>query len=407
MNAEKTILELSLTAKDGRLYAGRTGSLVGTLKNKAGQQYHCRSICLGIPVGNEENQLYLNDNKTVIASRVKTWNAVLLEETEALGENIITLKLQQKDGGLRPLTTPLEFEVTGNLNLVPGSATVTYTYEYNTDGGKQWNTETAEYVFEKTTDTLYLRNFLTVNPLSPLNPCTQFGPGESIYFSWEGNGTNYEIYQKGETTPIYSGQETHFTYQKGIDADTTFLLKAVHTDNALAQGEAGHDGLTSSGEMLFETITLTSPKPVFSEVTVQDGFFMQKGPMSFFHKAIQMERIAEELQTKSYVKVQVNTDGILAVYLTCETAESPSSAYLRFSTYHDNECQCTGEDYAFRADLQAMPVAKAAHIVMPIAKGDIGLLQCIMKKPAQQTLAKGYRLQCYFFPFGQGEAKIL
>ncbi len=400
----KTGMQVTLTAQESGPYIGGTGIFNGTLKNYEGQEYHCRSISVHVPVGNEADCLYFNDDKTVIASKDPSWNRMSSFSARS-EEAVCTLEL--KDGGARPLKNTLNFTLSGNVNLTEGTVLVSCTYEYSSDGGKTWGTGKEEFMFEKTSSAFYLKNLFTAKPESPTSCCTQFAPGESISFFWESNGTMYEIYKKGEASAIYSGMDTSYTYQTGIDSDTTFLLKAVQTENSFRGKELPEKALRLSDRMLFETITLTTARPVFQEVKVTEKFDAADAKVSMLRTGTQMD-----MGDKGSRKIQVTTDGFVTGNLFCSGGSVPSSAYIRLSVYRNGRECYTARECAYCADIlcagnKSLTVRKPANVIMPVAAGDTLILECSMESPSGELKKNGYEAQWFFLPEGKGEATVL
>lgn len=97
-----------------------------------------------------------------------------------------------------------------------------------------WDDSSDKKVFtlQKVQAEFYLKNFIARKSDSAKVPKTEFGNGEAIYFSWESNGSGYELYNGREDGPIYSGPDTFYLMDPGITRDMTFILAAMKKDVA-------------------------------------------------------------------------------------------------------------------------------------------------------------------------------
>ena len=159
--------------------------------------------------------------------------------------------------------------------------------------------------------------------------------------------------------------------------------------------------------MLFETITLTTARPVFQEVKVTEKFDAADAKVSMLRTGIQMD-----MGDKGSRKIQVTTDGFVAGNLFCSGGSVPSSAYIRLSVYRNGRECYTARECAYCADIlcagnKSLTVRKPANVIMPVAAGDTLILECSMESPFGELKKNGYEAQWFFLPEGKGEATVL
>jgi hypothetical protein len=115
----------------------------------------------------------------------------------------------------------------------------------------------------KTSPVFYMENFLANEPGKPTVPRTDFAAGDPIDFTWESNGTYYEVYcAEGGTAPMYAGTDTRFSLPGGANRDTTFTLIAS-VGAALPEDAPGFDRIRRT-----QALTITVRDPVLAPKSI-------------------------------------------------------------------------------------------------------------------------------------------
>lgn len=409
-----TKLKLNLEA-EGALYVGSSGFLRGTIENFEGENYCCEWIRIHIATGNEESSLFLDDGSAVIYSNTASWNAShqLKKATDA-ENNEIVLQLREQGGGMRPLKK-MDFTVSGHVGMLEGEVRIVFEYSYKKSGESSFQSEKKEFVFVKTRAGLYLRNFMASSSLDAAHFCTQYKPGETIYFSWEGNAGYYALYMAKENhmEQICELQETHYEFKDGITEDTTFVLVAGKNS---AKPRMMDRKLMLGNQQLYGMLTLTTRSPRLFSIEAESGILAQLGTFTEKFSAekakVQMLEKAVELKVskeKNSYKVKAETDGIIIGYLTCRSGNKPASAVIKISVYHSSE-QGTEQsyavqDWAYDASVNcvggSMELRTAGNVMGPIAKNETAVLYVAMESDGD------YEVNWYFAPFGTGKLNIV
>lgn len=394
--SETEKMKLTLASESDGLCIAMSGKLAGTLENWEGGDYCCEKIRIYIPVGTQEEDLFLDNGEVTIESENAGWNVSKLSEGERgiNGEKI--LELRAIDGGERPLKKEMKFIVSGRVGPCEGECAVKYEYYIRKKEEAEFTPEEKSFTFEKKRADFYLRNFMAANEKTPLLVQTEFEPGEPIYFSWESNGTGYELYasEEGETKLVCGGQGTSCLYKEGIRKDTTFFLKALKTTN--------QKKLRNGRRELYGAITLTTAKQSLSEVKVTEHFEAEEAEsVSILGKC----KLIDAPKSGKKKKAQAGTDGFLMGHLLYrgEQGNTPSSAYIRISVYALEEKgyheQYTIQDNAYRGKLSGengdLVAEHFANLCAPIAKGQRVIMEC-------SKLPDGYDVQWEFIPMGGG-----
>jgi len=401
------IFNVTLNAVGGKLKTSETGQMNIKVENYDGGSYHCRSVTIKVPVGDFAGAVYYNDNKTVFGQIVS--GKSIPEGTEEKN-NFISSTFNIDGSGERPLKTALEFTVKGNVNSKAGMADVTVSYEYSEDG-KTFLTESKTLSVNKESDDIYLYNFHTEKPDAADVICTRFSRGASIRFAWESNADSYEVYAGSDLKPVYSGEETSFTYKSGISCDTTFTLKASKKV----------DGFSES--ILMETVAVDCLEPEISALTVENGLTVEgaaslkgglkaEGTVTMLSKAVQLTGVSEKMGDKTYVTVQTDGDGFLTVYMECNSSSTNTRAHIRATAYRDKKSLIALQDDAYHVKVkcdenETVELVHCASMIIPVCSNDTCIINCNMLKPSQSKLASGYDLQIYFTPIGSGTAKLV
>lgn len=388
-------VNVSLSIEGTALNIAETGVLQGKLWPSEGKKICCEKICIYIPVGNEEECLFFNDGGTKIESEQCSTGDLLICQCDT---DRIMLQLSTPDRGQRPLKKPLEFTITGRVNMRTGKINVEYEYYCKNPGETKFEQMSKDFSFEKSRAELYLQNFLASDSESGSEAATCFKPKAPIYFSWEGNGTSYELYTSvnGTMKQVTQTVKKYYLYRDGIEADSTFLLKAVKTRNSV-------DDINGTRE-IYALLTLTTDCPSYKEITIKEKFIGKDSAMAMLGTAIELPLS----KMPNYKTLIPKTDGILAGHLRPTSYQEDSSATLRATVYGDSrEEEYSVEDDAYSVKIStgagAMELKNGASVLLPVAQGKTVNLYWTMTKPEQSELKKNYDLNWYFFPFGKGD----
>lgn len=391
-------MKLMLVGEAGGLKTGMSGRLVGALNNWEDGDYCCEKIRIYISVGTEEEDLFLDDGEVTIESEDTAWDFIKSRAGERGPEGEKILELRMTDGGERPLKREMKFTVSGRVGPCEGESTVKFEYYIRKREEAEFTPEEEIFTFQKKRADFYIRNFMAADEKTPLLVQTEFEPGAPIYFSWESNGTGYELYasEEGKTKLVCGGQGTSCLYKAGIKKDTTFFLKVFKTANGTVKR------LKNSRRELYAAITLTTAKQSLSEVKVTEYFEAREaGSVSILGEC----RLPDAPKSGEKKKAEASTDGFLMGHLLYrgEQGNMPSSAYIRISVYalegkgyHE---QYTVQDNAYRGRLSGengnLEVKHFANLCAPVAKGQRVIMEC-------GKLPEGYDVQWEFLPMGGG-----
>lgn len=418
-----------MAAETEVLAYGSTAAIGGRLTDPGGGKYYCRSVFFDVPVGNGADDLFLKGTGVTITSHTKGWTALEAKDSEKVGDatGYVELGLQYK-GGKVLLTEPVQFTLTGKVNNASGTAGIVFTDEYTPVETEEWEDEESIHEFTKGPVPFYLKNLMTAKPDDPTVPCCDFSPGNPIRFSWEGSGTSYKIYKKGEAMPIYTGRDTFYEYGAGVLNDTTFILEADLSGSARTDREEKK----LAYKVLYDTITVTVRDPTLHKLTVEgnlramsglsvggyissaagaslDGSNVIKnaelnGTVSAANGIIHMINHASRLPLNSWsppTTVYFTTDGVL--YGLFDAGYESDTAYGEITATSDDGPY--GWDIAYYAKLmgadgQPFYVSKTANIVLPVRANQGWLLM-----QYGIYLGKDNAFNWWLVPFGAGKVK--
>ncbi|WP_220448269.1 hypothetical protein, partial [Nonomuraea diastatica] len=255
------------------LEAGRpdkppAGRIDLTVSSPAGQQIYCEKIDIAVP-----------------ASAPEGGGAYFTEKPqgEVIGGNWNPLSFQMKTGqelGLAATTDyfhvifepppipdsdlvnePLQFRISGTLAATTGSGLTCLVTEYSgTTSDTYSRKDPLDLTLPTTEPAFYLHNFLSTAPDNPTIPRTKFTAGDAVCFTWESNGSHFQLYD-GDGTTLYGGSDTFCTVPEGkVVNDTTFALKASATS-----------GIDSQTTYQYATLTITINNPTLTQITATNG----------------------------------------------------------------------------------------------------------------------------------------
>lgn len=230
---------------------------------------YCNEIVLAIPAGTDTTSLY----ETTATGSVNTsgWALATTEKVDGAslglmpGITYVKLTYQCLSSTQYLINYNLVFGVVGVINQTQGVCTV-YILETSgtTNDPATFTQKQASVTLNKENPQFYLQNLVAVVPTAPTVPVAEFTNGSPILFEWESNGTYFQIFAKGQTTPIYSGTAPTFTLQSGISCDTTFFLAASVSGNQSVIPANGFEPI-----FLYDSITVTVSNPDITPNSVQ------------------------------------------------------------------------------------------------------------------------------------------
>jgi hypothetical protein len=157
-----------------------------------------------------------------------------------------------KSGKPEQIDGHLAFCLVGDVNETVGQAQLVISERSGTDPNSlTWNT--MPVTLDKVAPELYLQNLVALTPGSTV-PVTEFRQKAPIHLQWESNGTWFEVYAKGDPTPVYNGPDPRCDVGPLLN-DTTFFLVAQAT------GGPGSPNPGYQPVALYDSITLTVENP--------------------------------------------------------------------------------------------------------------------------------------------------
>lgn len=223
---------------------------------------YCGQIMIAIPVG--ANAESLSEATPSSAVNTAKWEILTLERKPGrlLGlagdTEYAVYTFRCRDAGDYQINYPLTFGFKAETNLFTGEFTVLLREHAGTspDPGSFTERE-SQLSLDKVAPQFYLQNFMATAIDRPTVPATEFANGADIRFSWESNGTYFQLYKKNEPQPFYAGMESSFTLKGGLHSDATIVLVA-----SVASGPAsGKEGAGFQPVYLFDAISLTVSNP--------------------------------------------------------------------------------------------------------------------------------------------------
>ncbi|HEX8832079.1 MAG TPA: hypothetical protein VF705_12975, partial [Longimicrobium sp.] len=188
----------------------------------ASQAVYCNQIVVAVPVGADAPSLYaaapassVNTNRWLTTAQMKK-GSELWEGLDA-DQDYSTFVFNASTAADYLINYNLVFGVFGAVNGVTGTTQIAIQETSGTTSDP--NTFTAKsgwFPVEKELPRFYLQNLVATTPSAPTVPATDFANGAPIRLSWESNGTFFQVFQKNQTAPIYSGTATNFTLGGGV-----------------------------------------------------------------------------------------------------------------------------------------------------------------------------------------------
>ncbi|MEM7156263.1 MAG: hypothetical protein AAF799_25645 [Myxococcota bacterium] len=219
---------------------------------------YCSIIRIAIPLGTDPTEFGPGPLTASVSSAKWTLSDHDIVPASTFGLNTQTqyarFTFNARDATAYKIDYNLVFSVQGAVNQSIGS--FGYLVQ-ETSGTSSTNLTPKQGTFPltKVTPFFYLENLVTTTTTAPLVPASQFANSTAIRLAWESNGTWFQVFEKGNTTPLYSGPNKTFTVPAGAATDTTYYVQA-----AVTQDPAGD---TASFEPIYlyesATVTITNP----------------------------------------------------------------------------------------------------------------------------------------------------
>jgi hypothetical protein len=241
-----------------------TGRINVTITNP--RKAFANQILVAVPVGSGPGAVFAEQPKAAVSTG--KW---VPSSLKAVPENAQDLM----EGGsyarfVFDCPNPADFDISydlalsfvGGVTQTPAQFTV-YIYELSgaTPDRHEFTLKGSSAQLSSEAPRFYLENLVAVDPSTI--PVTEFGNGSPILFRWQSNGTFFQIYERSNQTPIYSGSQTSFTLEAGVTHDTTFFL-AASTSGATPGGQSpGFEPI-----FLYDTITITVLRPDLTPNTI-------------------------------------------------------------------------------------------------------------------------------------------
>ena len=241
-----------------------TGILHTAAINEGTQPVYCDTVLVAVPVGPEANILFVASPPPTAYCNTSKW-AITTVEIKSGRELGLDNDLQYASFTFQPraqndylINYNLVFGVQGPMTQIIADCMIKiYENSGTTNNPNDFTLKETSFKVSASTPQFYLQNFATTAPASPTVPATEFANGADIQFSWESNGTFFEIYQKSVAKPIYSGTQTNFKLRGGVATNTSFFLVAMMSGN--------HGGDQPFGNyqpiFLYDALTITISNP--------------------------------------------------------------------------------------------------------------------------------------------------
>ncbi|MBC7910626.1 MAG: hypothetical protein H7Y30_09005 [Pyrinomonadaceae bacterium] len=232
--------------------------------NQSGSPVYCNQVLIAVPIGTAANELFaafpaptaaVNTGKWAITSMVVKHGRELGLDTDV---DYATFTFQCRDQSDFLINYNLVFGLQGRVSLLTGDSEIMIGEQSGTSSDPNTFTlKRTSYTVTAYTPQFYLQNFVATVPTAPTVPASEFANGANIRLSWESNGTFFQIYEKNNPMPIYSGSQTVYTMAGGVATDTTFVLVAMMTGNpATGSAQGGFAPI-----YLYEEVTVTISNP--------------------------------------------------------------------------------------------------------------------------------------------------
>src|SRR5437868_5931203 len=241
-----------------------TGIVNTAAINEGTGQVYCNQVLIAVPVGTDPNNLFAPSPTPGASCNTSKWaiSSMVMKSGRDLGlDNDIqyatfTFDCRAQSDFL--INYNLVFGVQGQMTAITSDCTILIQENSGiTNDPNTFTPKKTSYTLTAYAPQFYLNNFVATAPAAPTVPATQFANGADIQFSWESNGSYFQLYQKNVATPIYSGMQTTFKLSGGVATDTTFFLVAMMSGNP--SGDSPSNGYQPI--YLYDALTITITNP--------------------------------------------------------------------------------------------------------------------------------------------------
>jgi hypothetical protein len=231
-----------------------------------GQNIYCSEISVAVPVGTDAASL--TDGSVISSLNNTTWSIISDDAGRRNELNLATslylVTFVCKDQTAWLINYNLVLGLAAQVNTVVGDFTVQVFEKSGTSAGNLTYKDPALFTLSKETPQFYLQNLVATAVGAPTIPATEFTSGQPFTLAWDSNGTFFQIYEKGNPTPIYAGMQATCTIQSGVQTDTTFFLVAMMTSNP-----TGDNPPPSFAPIyLYDALTVTISNPNLTPASV-------------------------------------------------------------------------------------------------------------------------------------------
>ena len=226
--------------------------------SSSGAQKFCSQMRIAIPVGADAASFSVGTPSAAIST--SNWSVTTTELRPGTdfgldaSTNYATFTFDARDPSVYELNYNLVFSFTAAINQAAGPFDI-IVQETSGTSASSLSPKQGSFTLEKLTPFFFLQNFVATTPSTPLVPALEFTKDSSIQLAWESNGSWFQLFAKGSTTPIYAGTQTSFTVTGGAATDTTYFLQASMTSDP--SGDVG--GFEPI--YLFDALTITITNP--------------------------------------------------------------------------------------------------------------------------------------------------
>jgi|GEM_PF-3263421 len=241
-----------------------TGILNTAVINEGTQPVYCNQVLIAVPVGTDPNCLFSPSPTPSASCNTSKWviSSLQFKSGEELGfvagiqYAVFTFDCRAQSDFL--INYNLVFGLQGQMTQIISDCTIQILENSGTTNDpNKFTQKQTSYTVQASTPQFYLQNFVATAPASPTVPATEFANGAAIQFSWESNGSFFQIYQKNVAQPIYAGTQTTFRLTGGVARDTTFFLVGMMSGNPT--GDSPFGGYQPI--YLYDALTVTISNP--------------------------------------------------------------------------------------------------------------------------------------------------
>jgi hypothetical protein len=241
-----------------------TGILNTAALNESTGEVYCNEILIAVPVGPDPGDLFASSPTPSASCNTSKWaiTSLVFKSGRELGFDndieyaVFTFDCRSQTDYL--IDYNLVFGVQGQMiEIMSDCAIMVLENSGTTKDPSTFTSKQTSYTVSANAPQFYLQNFVATAPASPTVPATDFPNGADIVFSWESNGSYFQLYQKNISKPIYQGMQTTFKLSGGVSRDTTFFLVAMMSGNPSGDSPSGN----YQPIYLYDALTITISNP--------------------------------------------------------------------------------------------------------------------------------------------------